>query len=179
VRFGHRDPADRPRPGDDAPIAVDLGLEQAIGDVEVAVDAYLDAASVDRRDALMAALDGLDALVNLGDDYTDRSPARGSVYGTIGLSSVLGARGPASFAEDVPRRVLQAQITLVRRAKEELQAGGPAPSTALREAVRALATARDPSVHDPSPNGPPPPPLAPPPPPAPPPRPGPPLPGPA
>lgn len=178
VHFWHRDRADQSQSDGDAPMAVDKGLEQAIDALEAAVDAYLDAASPNRRDALSAALGHLDELTALGDDITDLSASTRWGYGLSASSSVLGARSMAPLAENVPGRVLHAQIALVRRAKAALAHEGPAASNALREAAEELAGARDPSADgapgvDPAPAPPPhplprpPPPSVPPPPPPP------------
>ncbi len=152
-------------------MAVDEGLEQAIDAVEAAVDAYLDTVSSTRRDDLAAALRHLDELTALGDDFTDLSASTRWSYGLSASSSVLGARSSAPLAENVPERVLHAQIALVRCAKAALADEGPAASSALGEAAAELAGARHPSVDGalggapaPPPNPLPPPPSAPPPP---------------
>jgi len=127
-------------------MAVDDGLEQAINAVEAAVDDYLDTVSSTRHDALMAALRHLDELVALGDDFPNWSALSRWGSGLSTSSSVLGARGPAPLAENVPERVLHAQIALVRCAKTAVANEGPGASSALREAAEELASARDPSV---------------------------------
>jgi hypothetical protein len=144
VHFGHRNSHDHGRPDGDQPIAVDEGLEQAIDAVEAAVDAYLDTASSDRHDALVAALAHLDELVALGDGYTNRVAATRWGYGVSPGASVLGARGSSPIAEDLPTRVLQAQVALVRCAKDAVTDGGAAASSALRNAAEELAGARVP-----------------------------------
>jgi hypothetical protein len=144
VHFGHRNSHEQGRPDGDQAI-VDEGLEQAIDAVEAAVDSYLDAASSDRHDALVAAVAHLDELVALGDDYTNRVAATRWGYGVSPGASVLGARGSSPIAEDLPAGVLQAQVALVRCAKDAITDGGPTALLALRSAADELAGARVPS----------------------------------
>ena len=182
MHFGHRDASGRGQRDGDQPVAVDEGLEQAIEGVEAAVDAYLDTASSDRRDALVSAIGHLDELVALGDDYTFRRTTTGWGSGVSPGASVLGARDSTPIAEELPTRVLQAQLALVRWAKDALADGGPTAWEALRSAAQDLTSARtltadgatDPMAVPPTKAGPPPaPPPAPtPPPPAVPPQPG-------
>jgi hypothetical protein len=136
-------------------MAVDEGLEQAIDAVDAAVDAYLEMASTELRAALVTALGHLDELVALGDDYTNRMGATRWAYGVSPGASVLGARGSSPIAEELPTRVVQAQIALVRCAKEAVVDGGPATSDALRSAAEELTSARQPTP--PPPPAPPPP----------------------
>jgi hypothetical protein len=146
VHFGHRDSPGHGQLDGNEPIAVDEGLEQAIDGVQAAVDAYLGTASAEQRDALVAALGHLDELTALGDDYTNWRAATRWGSGVSPGASVLGARSSSPIAEELPTRVLQAQITLVRRAKDAVADGGPATSDALRTAAAELTSAQNPSA---------------------------------
>ena len=130
-------------------MAVDAGLEQAIDAVESAVDDYRAAQTPDRRAALVAALGQVDELVELGDDFAQRSAAGLVGYGVSPRASAtlsaFGARGPSSMAEEVPAAVLRAQIALVRCAKDVVRGTGPNAEVALGAAVEDLARARDPA----------------------------------
>jgi hypothetical protein len=147
MHFGHHDRPDDGhrdggRTGDDNPVPVDRTLEEAIQDVEVAVDAHLSAPSTGHRNDLVAALGRLDQLTSLGDIYQSRIMSSG-LMGTALPSTVLGARSDAPMAEDIPRSEMQAQIALVRAAKDECAGGGSATQSALRDAVSRLAEARE------------------------------------
>ena len=124
-------------------MAVDAGLEQAIDAVESAVDDYRAAQTPDRRAALVAALGQVDELVELGDDFAQRSAAGLVGYGVSPRASAtlsaFGARGPSSMAEEVPAAVLRAQIALVRCAKDVVRGTGPNAEAALGAAVEDLA----------------------------------------
>ena len=146
MHFGHRDSPGHGQLDGNEPIAVDEGLEQAIDAVQAAVDAYLGTASTEQHDALVAALGHLDELTALGDDYTNWRAATRWGYGVSPGASVLGARSSSPIAEELPTRVLQAQIALVRCAKDALADGGPATSDALRSAAAELTSARNPSA---------------------------------
>ena len=152
MHFGHHDRPEHDRPdhdrpdhdgpdGDDTPVTVDRTLEEAIEDIEVAVDAYLSAASTVHRDDLVKALARLDELTSLGDAYGTRVLSA-RVIGNPVSSTVLGARSDAPLAEDVDRPEFRAQVLLVRAAKDECADGGSAHYAALQDAVSRLAEAR-------------------------------------
>jgi hypothetical protein len=126
---GERDP-DRPA----EIIDVDAELENAIERVRQAAATYLVQPSTEPRNNLLAELERLDEQINRGDEYTTKPFASGFV-GYLS-NPAIGATTDHSVGEDVPDDLFQAQIELVKAAKEEVR-------LTTRETLRDLRTAAE------------------------------------
>lgn len=127
-------------------VRVEEGLEAAVCEVESAVVTYLvridDASSA----ALMAALRSLDAHTAASEDFQRRQNSFTSLTGVAGLGKsgldVFGQTSDFPTVNEVPVQVFQAQVALVRAAKEGLAAPSPTTLDALSIANDELAAAR-------------------------------------
>lgn len=134
--------------GGDLVVQVDHGLRDCIAAVESAVVTYLVRITDASRDALVHALEDLDAETAAGDAFRSRTNAIVSLTGMagLGLSSlrVIGQTSRFPVVLQVPVPVFQAQVALVRAAKEEVRAGTPQTLAALDAACGDLAAHRQP-----------------------------------
>ncbi len=124
-------------PPQEAQVPVDVTLERDIGEVEQAVDAYLQNPIEALRRALLGVLEKLDVQIALADAYQERT----SVYtrfGSTGNSPVLGETRNNPVAQEVGSLDLQAQMMLVKAAKTEVTDPSPAALEALRTARNAV-----------------------------------------
>ncbi len=132
--FGRHHGAEAPRPSD---AQVEIHLELDLDEVGRSVSAFLQDPTEGSRRALSEELDTLDAQIDLGDTYA-ASIVDSSIFGQSPKGSVLGETSSHSIAESVPGAVLQAQITLVRAAKNVVRDHGVDPG-----AVSDLRAASD------------------------------------
>ena len=140
--------------GEDVRVEVDLDLERVIAEVRHTVGGYLDDPGEAPRGALRAALDRLDRQTAASDAY-QASIVDSGVFGVTSKGSVIGETSSNPMTEELPATVLDAQVALVRAAKDALATPGPASSAALREAVVALDALDPPDTADPTTGGPP------------------------
>jgi hypothetical protein len=122
------DPADRVVP-------VDAALAQDLRALETEVDAYLQDQTSGHLQALAEALAQLDARTADSDAWIAGVTNTAS-WGIDPKGTVIGETGSFPIAEDVRGAELNAQIELVKAAKQVVQGGTP-------QTVRALAQARD------------------------------------
>jgi hypothetical protein len=140
-------PQERQEPVERAQLVqVDEGLESLIVGVESAVVTYLVRIDDASQAALLGAVQALDADVEASEAFQRRKNAFTSVTGVSGLGrtslAVIGQKSEFPTVNELPVRVFQAQIALVRAAKEELRAASPSTLDALDLANNELATAR-------------------------------------
>ncbi len=117
---------------------VDAELEEKIDAACLAVQRYLGAPAATARRDLLEALETLDEQLARGDAYRSR-PGGWRMFGSGGGDNgAVGATASASAVTEVPRGVFQAQVELVRAAKDEVRASTPATAAALAAAAAAL-----------------------------------------
>lgn len=114
-------------------------MEDDIGGVIRAVDAYLAGTTDPHRQQLLAALEALDDQVNGSEAYDQ---GIGGLRGIVPNPDVVGETGPTPIAEDVQEGEFHAQAVLVRAAKAEVTAPSPSNLTALHAARQRLAAVR-------------------------------------
>lgn len=134
------------RTDDDKLVEVDEGMESLVVEVESAVVTYLVRIDDASRAALLRALEALDAHTAASEAYVRRAGSFATLTGVaaLGRSSldVIGRRSEFPAVSEVPLRVFQGQVALVRAAKEELRASSPATIRDLEAANQELAEAR-------------------------------------
>lgn len=118
--FGHHRGAGTNRPSD---AQVEIQLERDLSEVQGAVSAFLQNPTDGSRQAMLAGLDKLDAQIDLGDTYA-ASIVDSGIFGQAPKGSVLGETTSHSISESVPGAVLQAQVALVRAAKNVVRVRG-------------------------------------------------------
>jgi hypothetical protein len=128
--------------GEDERIQVDAALESNVARVEESVAVYLKDPTDAGREALLAALETLDAQTDRSDAYESSVIGSGAVgYGSKG--EVFGETGIDSVVDEIPSAELNAQVALVQAAKDEVRGPTPATYAALQSANAALAAGRD------------------------------------
>ena len=133
--FAHRG---KEQPDREQEVDVDVTLEQDISAVEQAVENYLQNPNESFRKDLLAALEELDAQTAQRDDYHGRL-----VFPFAAPeSTVVGATSPSSVGEQIPSDEFQAQIALVKAAKNAVTRLTPETLADLRAASELLATWR-------------------------------------
>ena len=115
-------------------VDVDRVLESDICIVEQAVERYLANCTDEHCQELFAALDHLDDQTALGDAFHGR-------FGVLWRTSpaVVGATSFNPIAEDLPSPEFQAQVALVKAAKQEVLQRTPETLADLRAAAEELA----------------------------------------
>jgi cell division septum initiation protein DivIVA len=115
-------------------VEVDIDLEGDLSAVENAVEDYLQSPDAARHKDLLAALEELDEQIAQGDAYmaTLRFPFVGAP------SSVIGATNSSSPGEEVPSSAFQAQVALVKAAKNAVTRLTPEILSDLRAAYEAV-----------------------------------------
>jgi hypothetical protein len=121
------------QPQDEQEVDVDVTLERDISAVEQAVENYLQNPDDSLRKDLLAALEELDAQLADGDAY------HAQVRIVAPESSVVGATSNSSVGEELPATEFQAQVALVRAAKNAVTRLTPDSLADLRAASEALA----------------------------------------
>ena len=116
-------------------VDVDRVLESDICIVEQAVERYLAGRTDELCHDLFSALDHLDDQTALGDAFHGR-------FGIMWQTSpaVVGATSFNPIAEDLPGPEFQAQVALVKAAKQEVLQRTPETFAELRAAAEELAT---------------------------------------
>jgi hypothetical protein len=125
----------------DEDIPVDAALVGDIEQVERAVDAHLEGPSDASRRALRVALEQLDDQTDQSDEF--RNSVIGS--GAVGLGSrgeVVGETSVDPVVDELPQSEFNAQVALVRDAKNEIRSPSPATFSALRAAAQTLDVIR-------------------------------------
>ena len=127
--------------GHEQRLLVDATLESVIAQVEQAVATYLSDTTDGTRQSLVAALGSLDAQTEQSDAY-ENSVIGSAALGYASKGEVVGETSIDSVVDEVPSSELNAQLALVRAAKDEVR--GPTPDTfaSLRSASGALAATR-------------------------------------
>jgi hypothetical protein len=120
--------------GHEQEVDVDLTLERDISMVEQGVDTYLQYPNERVRRDLLIALEKLDDQLDQGDTYHARLRLP---FGPE--SSVIGATTDSSVAEQLPATEFQAQVALVKAAKNAVTRLTPDTLADLRSASEALA----------------------------------------
>lgn len=138
---------EQPEPiGDDRCVQVDEGFEARLADVESAVVTYLVRISEDSRATLTAALEHVDAATAASDDFRSKQSSATMLVGFAGLGTspldVIGQTNNFPVVNEVPLPVFKAQVTLVRAAKDEVQASTPHSLEALGTANGVVAAMR-------------------------------------
>jgi Ser/Thr protein kinase RdoA (MazF antagonist) len=128
------DPADRTVP-------VDAALAQSLRELESEVDAYLQHQSSAHLRALGEALARLDALTADSDAWIAGVTNTAS-WGVDPKGTVIGETGNFPIAEDVPSAELNAQMELVKAAKQAEQNDTPQAVRTLEQARAALDASR-------------------------------------
>jgi hypothetical protein len=128
--------------GEGERIQVDAALESDLAGVEQSVADYLKDPTGTTRQSLVAALEELDDRTAQSDAYEGSVIGSGAV-GYASKGEVLGETSIDSVVDEMPNAELNAQVALVRAAKDEVR--GPTPDTlaALLSATAALAATRD------------------------------------
>jgi hypothetical protein len=120
----------------DQEVDVDRVLETDICAVEQAVDNYLENSTDALGQDLMSALENLDDRLALCDAYHSR-------FRMLQTSSrVVGATSLSPIAEELPSPEFQAQVALVKAAKQEVLHRTTETLADLRTAADAVATFR-------------------------------------
>ena len=128
------DPADRVVP-------VDATLAQLLRALESEVDAYLQHQTSEHLRALEDAVARLDAQTADSDAWIAGVTNTAS-WGVDPKGTVIGETGNFPIAEDVPGAELNAQIELVKAAKQVVHDDTPQTVSALTQARAALDTSR-------------------------------------
>jgi hypothetical protein len=128
------DPADRVVP-------VDAALAESLRGVESEVDAYLQHQTSEHLRALEEALARLDTQTADSDAWIAGVTNTAS-WGIDPKGTVIGETGSLPIAEDVPGAELNAQIELVKAAKQVVQDDTPHTVRALDQARAALDSFR-------------------------------------
>jgi hypothetical protein len=123
------------QPDPEQDIEVDVTLEQDISLVEQAVESYLQNPNESLRKELLAALEELDDQIAQGDDYHGRLEYPFAAP----VSTVVGATNPSSVGEQMPSDEFQAQVALVKAAKNAVTRLTPDTLADLQVASEALA----------------------------------------
>jgi hypothetical protein len=122
------------QPDHEEEVDVDVTLERDISLVEQAVDSYLKNPNESLRKDLLAVLEELDDQIAQGDDYHGRLEFPFAAP----VSTVVGATNPSSVGEQMPSAEFQAQVTLVKAAKNAVTRLTPDSLGELRAASEAL-----------------------------------------
>jgi len=120
-------------------LEVDHRLEDDIGGVIRAVDAYLAGTTDPHRQQLLVELEALDGQVDSSEAYDQ---GIGGLRGIVPNPDVVGETGPTPIAEDVQQGEFDAQGVLVRAAKAEVTTPSPSNLAALHAARQRLAAVR-------------------------------------
>jgi hypothetical protein len=118
----------------DVGVDVDLTLERDVSTVVQAVESYLQKPNESLRKDLLTALETLDEQLAQGDAYHPQWR-----LATLG-SSVVGATSASSMGEELPATEFQAQVALVKAAKNAVTRLTPDTLADLRAARKTLAT---------------------------------------
>jgi hypothetical protein len=121
------------------PLAVDATLERALTAVEQSIKPFLLDPAGGPREALVTALHQLDCQTYASDAFSENVIGSGAV-GEVNKFSIIGEASANPIAEEVETAVFQAQIALVRAAKDAAVEQTPETISELRR-VNATLTA--------------------------------------
>jgi hypothetical protein len=122
-------------------LTVDATFEEDLLEIEASVVAYLERPDDDARAALVASLGRLDEQIERSEAFdTNRSGA--FTFGSAPSLAIVGDATDNPIVEQVVAAEFQAQVTLVRAAKDEVRDPSPRALEALRSASAALTEAR-------------------------------------
>jgi hypothetical protein len=124
-------------------VQVDATLESDVTRVEQSVAAYLNDPTDSARRSLLAALEALDEQTDQSDAYEGSVIGSGAV-GYASKGAVVGETSIDSVVDEISDAELQAQIALVRTAKNEVRQPTTESFAALQATQAALAATRDP-----------------------------------
>jgi hypothetical protein len=136
--FGH---GSKYRHAEERSLAVDTTLEGDLTDVEQSIQSFLANPTENRRKELRTVLEQLDDQTDSSDYFSENVIGSGAL-GYATKFSVIGETSPNPIAEDVPATVFQAQIALVKAAKDAVVEQTESRLIALRKANEALETLR-------------------------------------
>jgi hypothetical protein len=125
----------------DEKIPVDATLEGDIEQVEASIAEYLDTPTDITRQALLEALERLDDQTDRGDAY-ESSVIGSAAWGYASKGEVLGETSIDPVVDEVAGAELEAQVGLVKAAKNEVRRPSPEAFSILQSALAALAAAR-------------------------------------
>jgi len=120
-------------------IDVSHELEEELKDVERAVEEFLGTLGGPARSKLLAALDRVDEQSKASDIYTSRFS-----YPYAPHSSAVGATSLSPIIDQVPGTTFEAQVDLVKAAKQALINTTAESLADLRSAASALQEMREP-----------------------------------
>src|SRR3974390_3632452 len=103
---------------------VDAGLVEAPAEVQQTVTTYLDIPSEGARRDLLASLEQLDAQLARSDDYTSAPRFSPGAVGYV-TNAPIGATSQNPVVDELPSGVFQAQVALVKAAKQEIREHTP------------------------------------------------------
>jgi hypothetical protein len=126
-------------------VEVDAHLEWDVEAVQWPVAVFLNAGEEESRQLLMTALERLGDQIDLGDAYVE-SIVDSAIFGQAPKGTILAETSRHSIAEEIPETVLQAQVSLVRTAKNAMRDPNPGILEDLQNASAALEAARRDSV---------------------------------
>jgi hypothetical protein len=129
-------PGTEGQPDPEQQVEVDVTLEQDISIVEQAVEKYLQNPNDSLRRELLVALEQLDSQLADGDAYHSR------VRIVAPESTIVGATSNTSIGEELPATEFQAQVALVKAAKNTVIRPTTETLADLRAASEALAERR-------------------------------------
>jgi hypothetical protein len=127
--------------GTERRLLVNATLEIDIAQVEQSVTGYLAEPTATSRHSLLLTLERLTALTDQGDAY-GLSVIGSAAVGSASKGEVLGETSIDSVVDEVPSEQLNAQLTLVKAAKEEVRGPTAATFASLQAANAALAQVR-------------------------------------
>jgi hypothetical protein len=126
---------------DDEIVQVDATLQDLLRSVESEVDAYLQRETPELLNALEHALARLDAQTAESDAWISGVTNTAS-WGVDPKGTVIGETGSFTIAEDVPSAQLNAQIELVKAARDVVQNATAQTVGALEQARAGLDASR-------------------------------------
>jgi hypothetical protein len=132
----------KPSEGGHEQTLVDAVLEADIAQIEQSIARYLQDPTDARRQSLLAVLEKLDDQASRSDAYED-SIVGSAAWGYASKGEVLGETSMAPVVDEVPDAELEAQVALVRAAKNEVRRPTSDTFAALRIASAELGTIRN------------------------------------
>jgi len=131
----------RNRHPEEKELAVDAALERVLSAAEQAIELFLENPTDSRHQELVSALEEVDRQTEASDAFSESVVGSGAVgYST--KFSVIGETSANPIGEEVPTSVFQAQIALVRAAKNAAADRTEDKISTLRRANGTLAGLR-------------------------------------
>jgi hypothetical protein len=116
-------------------------FEDDLLEIETLVAAYLERFDDDRRAALVAGLERLDERIERSEAF-DSNSSVGFAFGSAPRIAIVGEVTDNPVVEEILPAVFQAQVALVRAAKDEIREPSPRALDAMRSASAALLEIR-------------------------------------